>query len=490
MAKGDVVTTWTSDDRAMMRSMEKMERKIVSLEEKIRKAGATSAQSSKKSSEGISKSTEMAKKFATALGGAGGVAGAIALVNKGFDTWIQKVKLLSGMGRTGHDAATAFAALQPSGKRGQRMASAVSLMAQYGEKDSAAGFDMIQAMQSISQAKTEEGRWRAGRATAETIYRARRVGVPTDVGGELETLGQSLGLKPGVSTRRAFVAGEASGRTPADLAPAAAGLRFWGQENVLGWSAAAEIAGAVPKEQTATYVKRAGSALGEMKPKSSVFKMWEKLGVGAGATRAARLQAAANAGLDTPSELSLAGVSEKREVLALSILIQNLKSVQRRAGLIERDAVPGLLRTKRAMMEGEVPAFEQIRRRNQAESRTRLSRQFGGRHLGDAAEEAEFAAGKTRIGKDFGWMHQLVDEEGGLTRMGHFTKWLEEAAAAGSRGSAEVDNAMLRFDRGGPTGAAESVRPESVLQDILTEIRKQNANRPAVRQDGPSRASF
>ena len=55
MADGKIVNHWVSDDKDMMRSIERMNRQITKLQDKLRQAGAASMKSSQESAKGLSK---------------------------------------------------------------------------------------------------------------------------------------------------------------------------------------------------------------------------------------------------------------------------------------------------------------------------------------------------------------------------------------------------------------------------------------------------
>ena len=298
------------------------------------------------------KALGMVKSLAVALGLGGGVAGMIGLINKGYEVWLTNARETATVTRKVLSGMVAFAALQEGGTKKQRVLEAAALGAEYSISDPGEAYATVQALQSIYG-----GDFAKGMEASKTVFAASQVGVDIDLGRELEVMGASQGMAPGAALRKAYVAGQLSGRDPATLARAAGGLKFF-EDKAFAMSAASVIAESVRPEQLGTYLKQAGIALAETGPAAKGFA---RLGIGADATRQERLAALARAGIDTEAELKKFGFTEQRGREALLALVPNYQKVVQRQTAIQRQAVPGLFAQQRAGIEGELPTMKTTR---------------------------------------------------------------------------------------------------------------------------------
>lgn len=291
-----------------------------------------------------------------ALVGPGAV---IALAVREYKLFIDTLKEVSTEAKKTAGEIVSLAALQEAGTKAPRLSQALALATRFGITDRGEALNTIQAIQSA-----REGDFEKGIEGAEAVFRATKLGIPIDVGRELEVQGASQGFEIGEALRKAFVAGQLSARDPGVLAGAAPGLKFFGDKDT-GFAVAAVLAGSQKTGQLDTFVKQAGIALSDVsvvggtltekeRRKGKEPKLFERLGV-ADATQFERLLALAAAGIDTPEKLKAAGFSEQRQIEALAGLVPNVADVARFRKEIARRARPGLLLAERQQLEKEIP---------------------------------------------------------------------------------------------------------------------------------------
>jgi hypothetical protein len=285
------------------------------------------------------------------IGGGFGLYSIVQKVGQGFQVWIENLREVSAEVNKASGEIIAFAALQEGGTKAQRVQEAAALAQRYGITERGEAFDTLQAMQS------RLGSFEKGKAATETIFAAAQVGIPVELGREIETLGQAAGMKPGDALRKAFAAGEASARTPAAIARAAEAMAYFGDKDFM-FAMSASLAGTVPERQIATYMKRGGQALA---PTSGLKDWYEERGLGKDATQLQRFQALAAevGGLETSADIQVAleemGLSELRERKALADTIPHLKRIMRLRGDLPTLAAPGILTKERVDIEAEMP---------------------------------------------------------------------------------------------------------------------------------------
>ena len=358
-----VVIEMSGKEAALWRAQQKIIQQQVAMETGYKKAGQAGHEAGTKAGQAFQEAgrkseqagSSMAKVgdvvkgqlmgIAGALGLTGGIAGAVALIQKGFENWSANLREITAEVQKAGDEIVAFAALQEGGTKRARVQAAAELGTRYGVTSRGEAFDIVQAMQSML------GTFDKGMAAAEEIFQASQAGIPIDLGAELETLGISQGAKPGETLRKAFAAGEASGRTPRAMAKVAEALAFFEDPDFM-FAVGTMIAGSFPESQLPVYMKRLGEGLS---PISGAAEWYEAHGVGKGATQQARLEKLAAEGIDTLVELEEIGIAETRERQGLVKAIPHVKRIREVQKEIPEIARPGLLEEERRTIEEELP---------------------------------------------------------------------------------------------------------------------------------------
>jgi len=272
---------------------------------------------------------------------------AISEINAEFENTKQYLTEISREAQKAQNEIIAMAALQEGGKKAERVEAASSLGKQYGVTDRGQAFETVQAMQSI------HGDFKKGMEAAKTVFAASQVGVPVEFGRELEILGRSQGQGVGDSLRRAYVAGQESGRDPKALAQAAAGLSFWTKDVSMGFAAAGVLSGTVPEAQLSTYLKRGGMGL-STEGAAGAQEWFNARGL-KDAGQYERLKGLHAAGMDSTEKLNAIGFTEIRERQAVAALVKNFSDIGRVYEAVNRRAVPGLFESERGKIEKEIP---------------------------------------------------------------------------------------------------------------------------------------
>lgn len=303
------------------------------------------------------------------LGGFVSITAAVAAISRGVQVWLQNMREIAAEGKKAGDEMVALAALQEPGKKRERVMAATKLGARYGIQERGLAYDTVQAMQSAS------GSFEQGIKLAETVFAAKQAGMTVEDAKEIATLALGLGFDPNVALRRAHVAGKASMRSPKELAPAGAGLKYW-QDRQLGWAAAAVLAGTVPAQKLETYTKRGGMAL--MRTPGAAQDAFAQMGLGE-ATQFERLKALQKAGVTTPEAAAQFGFTEIREAEAVSDLVKQFDKVQQIYGTIQREAKPGLFAAERGQVEKELPETRRAREIDMLAAKAADAKAFGPR---------------------------------------------------------------------------------------------------------------
>jgi len=196
---------------------------------------------------------------------------------------------------------------------------------------------------------------------------------------------QASGLDPAAALRRAHVAGEASARSPRELAKGAAGLKYW-QDQEVGWAAAATLAGTGRAEELRTYLKRGGTALS--KAPGPMQKKFEAMGLGE-AGQLKRLEFSAREGVTTPEAAGRFGFTEVREREAVSDLVRSLPELKKTLATIRAGAGPGLFQRERKGIEVEIPITKWQRLQNILAAKLKDAMAFG--PAGERAQRREAA---------------------------------------------------------------------------------------------------
>lgn len=342
----DVKWRATGDTKHLQRALVRSENEVDKLKGKLREVGRAGKASGSQMQTGFAKAASSIKNMAMGFLGAGGVLAGIRTASQAWQVYMTNVREASAETTKAINESIAFAALQEGGTKAARVHEAARLGARYGITDRGQVWNIVQALQSIRDS------YPVGLKAAEAVFAGAQVGIPVEMGAELEVLGVGQKQAPGAAIRRAYVAGQASGRDPATLAQAAAGLSFWKDPDV-GFASAAVIAESVRREQLMTYVKAAGKGLSRTSA-PAFQETLKRLGVAEG-TRMEKMQALAAAGLDTIEELQLAGLTEQRQAQGVAAVVTQVGKVERIRDIIARRAVPGILQRHRAEIEEELP---------------------------------------------------------------------------------------------------------------------------------------
>ena len=332
--------------------------------------------------------------------GGGGVLGAVRLVTAAYERQLAVMREIAAESRKSTGDIISFAALQPEGQRKQRVARVQQLAVQFGIADRAQAFDTVQALQSSL------GDFEQGLKAARAVFAAAQVGVPVEVGKEVEALGIGMGMQPGEAVRKAFVAGQLSSRDPAVLANAGAALQFF-QDKTFGFASAAALAGQFRPDELRTFVSRLGEALGDTSP------VVEKFREAGATTQLERLRFLARLGIDTPAEAKQFGFTEKRQQQAIAAAVGQVENIVRFTGQIEQQAVPGVFDALMRSLEREIPTVRLAREGEQIEAALAAEQAFGGRSV-DAQrqlnDEQLTALALRRLKADTGVFSDFVEE--------------------------------------------------------------------------------
>ena len=279
------------------------------------------------------------------VGGYLSIQAAVGAITRGVQVWLENMREIAAEGKKAGDEMVALAALEEPGKKREHVLAATELGARYGVERGAA-YNTIQAMKSAT------GSWEKGMKLGETVFAAKQAGTQLEHATEIATLTIGQGRDPRVGLRRGFVAGQASMRTPKELAPAVSGVKYW-EDPELGWAVAATIAQTQKAQKMEVYTKRGGEALMRM-PGTKQQEAFEKMGLGQ-ATQWERLKALQKLGVTTPEAAAQFGFGDIRQREAISDIVKNLDKVDEIRERIHREAKPGLLTGKRGQVEREMP---------------------------------------------------------------------------------------------------------------------------------------
>ena len=419
MAGPSVVIEMSGKEARLWRAQQKIIQQQVKMEEQYRKTGDKAKESGQKARDGAQQAAGGADKVAagllsigTGLVGGMGVLGAVNRVNQAYEVWRANMAEISAEATKAAGEILAFTALQEGGTRAEAVQRASDLGTAYGVADRGEAFSTVQAMQSM------HGSLAKGMAAAENIFAASQVGIPVELGREVEVQGRSQGMGVGELLRSTFVAGEASGRDPAAVATAAPGLKFFDDKH-FGLALVSQLAGTIRPREIPTYTKRAGEALGDT---SMLMEWFEKQGVGEGATQRERLAALAEAGIDTQKEYAEIGLTEKVQQESLMSVVPLFAKVDELTDAIrEQSADEGMFLKKRAAIEEELPWMKPVREAAIMESRQADALAFGDQR--DAAvrlerQEKMQGTALTEMGMRQAFWFDLQDEKGKTSMKG------------------------------------------------------------------------
>ena len=425
-----VVVEMTGDEAKLWKSLQK----IVQQTGKVEKAGEKAGKKYKKAGKESDKAFGGAALTKLTAYGAGlvGVSSTVGMITKGYEAQVAAAKELATESRKASNELVAFAALQEGGTKAQRVHQATALAAQFGITDRGEAFNTVQALQSALG-----GDFEAGMKAAETTFRATQLGISLPRAREVAALGIAQGQGGPEALRRTYVAGQESSRDPEIIASGARGLGFF-TDPVTGFAAAGQLAGGVGESELVTYVQAAGEALSAT---SNLDKVFKKLGVTAG-TEIEKLEALKEAGIITIEELAVAGLGEKRQRRALSILIPNVENVKRMRQAIEEKAIPGIFPSQRHAVETEIPQTRLARESRMLEARFKDAGAFGPHaDAASAKENARQVRGVAlrELGHETIFGMDVIDEEGRSGPFDAFLYMLKYGPATSSTGILELN---------------------------------------------------
>ena len=359
-----------------------------------------------------------------------GVGALVSGISRSLQVWRQNISEIAAEANKASRELLAFAALQEGGTKGKRVEQAYKLAQRYGIKERGVAFDTVQAMQSVMGGDIQKGM-----AASQEIFAATLAGMKLEDAKEVATLAAGLGFDPGTALRRAHAAGEASSRSPKELAKAAAGLKYW-QDREVGWAAAATLAGTGRSQELRTYLKRGGAALSTAP--GAIQKKFAGMGMGE-AGQLQRLEKLAELGVTTPEAAGKFGFTEVREREAVSDLVKRLPELKRTIGAIREQAGSGLFQRERAAIEAEIPMTRLQRETDTLATMAADEAAFG--PGGEKAQRIEVGMAKIglalrRRGAEQFYLWDMLDEEGRLSGSG--AMGIVAKAGAGAQGMAET----------------------------------------------------
>lgn len=443
--------------KRVLRAQEEMIRK---LKEQNREAGRTKQTAKENNTEW----SALAKSVAGAAAAFLSVGAARQAVASTFETWRTNLREISEETRRASSDIISFAALQQVGAKAPSVQRAASLAQRYGITDRPAAFNTVQALQSILG-----GDLNAGLAAARGVFAATQVGVPLDVGREAEILGIARGNAPGLTLRRLFLAGQASGRDPELITKASDALKFYADE-VFGAAAIAAVAEAGRGDEARTYARRAAIGLSRT---GSAQPFFESIGMGESTIRQRAFELARR-GIDTEEELvGILGMNEIRERVGVMDIVRGIQ----RGGIqnIERairggQGEVGLFERQRGEIESEMPWAATAREIDMLRAMRADEQVFGAGQKGTRRTREELIRGLAleRMGMRQFLGFDLIDAEGRATELATFfvglTSMLEAVGRAGPTGGAPA----MGQEFGGPAGQ----RPQSSLEQLREEMQR------------------
>lgn len=460
----DVTTKFSGDEKDLIAAMNRIERQNTKLIEQNRRLAAGARRTKQETRGMFDAAARSASKFKSLLAGAAGIGsitGAIALINRGYSTWLKNQKEIATGVKGLVDDYITFAALQEPGTKRQRTLEVLEAAQPFAEKVTRAqALDITQAMESAFQAQglPQAEAFIKGKEAAETVFQAALTGIPAELGKELEVVGIALDLKPGETIRMAQLAGEASQRTPQELAPGVAGLAPFEDKQF----AMAFMSGIIGQwgSNIPVYARRGGLALSDVGPLREFFEETEKVKGGKkgetitrakttkeaeealgeigitgvpdeaidelirvfttdAAAQRERLTALHDAGISTIAELDRLGMTEIREAGAIETALKKFDEIEFAFKEIKEKARPGLFVQKRKDIEAEFPEARASRLAAQSARKTEEEALVGamaGVATKEQQQQLDVAAGLRRMGYEQALGFDLIEDEKATSR--------------------------------------------------------------------------
>jgi hypothetical protein len=292
----------------------------------------------------------------TALGIAGGVAGAVSTIISRIKKWRQEMNRVAKASAEAGREVTALAMMQEPGKYGEAVSGALRTGVRY-------GFRPGEAFNIVQQLQAQTGGLEKGIGAFRAAGRLSQfAGVSKQPAGQAISLLMGLGMTPDDAARAIYGAGEVSSLSPEEMATMASrglpGYTARAGGPVTGLAAAAQLSEVIKSpERLGTYTERARSGLFGAKYEG-FFK--DILGrTGQPATMTGRLRAMQQEGITGPLQLAKAGFTEKREQRSLTILLRNVDALEEKIRSIQQmTGQKGLLGLKRGAAEEAIPQMK------------------------------------------------------------------------------------------------------------------------------------
>ena len=494
MAKSNLDFTGTGDLSKAVKELEKTQKRVEALEDRLKKFGNTSKTSGKEAEGAFGGATKQLGSMLTGLAGPAGITAALAAVSKAYGVWKKDIRDVGKEAKQAADQIIAFAALQEGGTKAQRVKQAARLGAKFGIADQAVAFGAIQSIQSGIEASTpgisQADAFELALKEARTVFQATRLDITLEDSTEAAIQALAQKQTAGSFVRKAFVAGQASARDPAVLAKAAPSLQFF-KDKDLGFAVAGVLAGSY-KDQLATFVKGGGVALSGVSALNKEFKgeesLFSRLGLAEDATQIQRLEALAKGGFDTPEKLAKAGLTELVRAQAVANLVSNFEAVKSIQKQVTEKAVPGILFENRAEVEREIPATKLAREIDELKAQRANVRAFGEQSvpaLQIEKSERQRALFLERGGQRVAFgVYPLIDEEGRAPPASIAIAAADRAARLtipGVQLLLETFEMLFNIDTG--PFAVTARRMEESVAEIPAAVRK------GIEASGPSAAS-
>jgi len=400
------------------------------------------------------------------LGPLTSISGAVGVIVKGHENWLQSQKEISKQTQQTMKEMVAFAALQEEGTTRERALRVLEVSR--GKAPFAEAFDLAQAMQSSL------GSFERGLEATRNIFEATEVGIPAELGKEIGIQATGQGMVPEVLLRGVFAAGEASGRSAKEIAPAAPALQSFA-DKAFGLGVAAALSPTKGAE-TEVYTRQAGIALSAVSPGAQWFR---GQGLAEDASQQERLKKLRDANIDSLEKLTQVGFTEIRQREALLTLVRQYGEVLRLQDAAAKGmADENLIREKRSKIEREIPEMALTRVIEEEKSAFKEARSFDAEAMKTEVRQRMIVSELARRGLTQGpFGMNLYDEEGNVNwaRLGLTRIMTARGGPSPSFGAGNVPTRTQMFQEA--FGAAD-LRTRDAMEKIEQNTRK--VTRPRV----------
>ncbi len=454
---------FTGDVKHAEKGVARLEERVRKLTEDLKEAGRAGKRTGKKTTEAFAVSRLTS--YATGLVS---VTAAIGGVSRAYEVWLRNLREISTEAKAAANEMVALAAIQEGGARREAVIRSGLAGARHGVSRAEA-FNTVQIMQST------RGDFESGLAAAEAIFAATRLGISAEQGTEAELFAASPARDepPGRGVRMLYVAGNLSGRTPAQLAASAGALGAY-EDSAQGMAVAAILSSSVSAEQLRTFTEKAGLGLSPAANKRFIETL-AGLGVAPDADPITKLRALETAGIDTLDETLRAGL-ELRQAKAVAWLVPAIDKLESYTTAIKAKAVPGVFTQGRMGIEEEIAETRQTREIETIAAWYRLNQS-----VGPQAMEALKVEKEQRIR---GLAMQRLGHREGLLGLDFFDEEGRASVFAGMRHEAMYGRPLFSSDPQEKHRIGEPfARPPTPLEAEIQKIRDElAATAPAASQ--------